>query len=191
MGKSEFQSYFCGSIVPSVSVTSEAQLVMADRPLERNAAWRPRSLAWPPPTTCCSDVKRPSPCTRLPPLHSTHFLSLCSVSSCPFRSPCRELAAAVAPSSNLSTSPSRDGHAPPPQPSVAGASLLTAMAAHLQPPVPSYCSAAAAPPRPRVLVWPSHLGLLPAQPSSPMDVCGPTGARAALLLGSPPPALAC
>ena len=143
MGKSEFQSYFCGSIVPSVSVTSEAQLVMADRPLERNAAWRPRSLAWPPPTTCCSDVKRPSPCTRLPPLHSTHFLSLCSVSSCPFRSPCRELAAAVAPSSNLSTSPSRDGHATPPQPSVAGASLLTAMAARLQPPVPSCCSAAA------------------------------------------------
>ena len=45
--------------------------------------------------------------------------------------------------------------------------------------------------RPPVRVWPSHLGLPPAQPSSPMDACGPTGARAALLLGSPPPALAC
>ena len=45
--------------------------------------------------------------------------------------------------------------------------------------------------RPPVRVWPSHLGLPPAQPSSPMDACGPTGARAALLLGPPPPALAC
>ena len=51
--------------------------------------------------------------------------------------------------------------------------------------------AAAAPPRPRVRVWPSHLGLPPAQPSSPMDACGPTDFHAALLLGPPPPALAC
>jgi hypothetical protein len=59
---------------------------MADRPQARNAAWRPCSLACLPPHQ--SDVNRPSPSARLPPLHSTRFLSLSSVSfSCPFRSP--------------------------------------------------------------------------------------------------------
>ena len=75
MGKSEFQSYFCGSIVPSVSVTSEAQLVMADRPLERNAAWRPRSLACPPPHHLLFGCEEAEP-EHMPPSSPFYSLSL-------------------------------------------------------------------------------------------------------------------
>ena len=70
-----FQSSFCGSIVPSISVTSEAQLVMADRPLERNAAWRPRSLAWPPPHHLLFGCEEAEP-EHTPPSSPFYSLSL-------------------------------------------------------------------------------------------------------------------